>query len=132
MFRVGLTRDFLTPQGSLGWGDISLDLLDATPGVEWEFLCESAVELRPDQIRDYDALIVLTARITAATLEGVDRLGLVARFGVGYDSVDVDACTRSGVLLSITPDSVRRPMGTQTGLYGPRSHRQNGRDHRSR
>jgi phosphoglycerate dehydrogenase-like enzyme len=110
MFRVGLTRDFLTPEGRLGWGDISLDLLDAAPGVEWEFLCESTIELRPDQVRDYDALIVLTARVTAATLEGADRLALVARFGVGYDSVDVDACTRNGVLLSITPDSVRRPM----------------------
>jgi D-3-phosphoglycerate dehydrogenase len=110
MFRVGLTRDFLRPDGSLGWGDISLDMLDAAPRVEWEFLRESTVELRPDQVRDYDALIVLTARVTAASLAGANRLALVARFGVGYDSVDVDACTRNGVLLSITPDSVRRPM----------------------
>jgi phosphoglycerate dehydrogenase-like enzyme len=37
-------------------------------------------------------------------------LKLVARFGVGYDNVDVPACTRQGVLLTITPDGVRRPV----------------------
>ncbi|MCA9181633.1 MAG: hypothetical protein KDA51_09270, partial [Planctomycetales bacterium] len=37
-FRVGLTRDFLNPDGSLGFGDIGLDWLDGTDGVEWEFL----------------------------------------------------------------------------------------------
>jgi D-3-phosphoglycerate dehydrogenase len=43
-------------------------------------------------------------------LEKVDRLLIVARFGVGYDSVDVQACTDHGVLLTITPDGVRRPV----------------------
>ena len=35
---------------------------------------------------------------------------VVARFGVGYDNVDVPACTRAGVLLTITPEGVRRPV----------------------
>ena len=34
----------------------------------------------------------------------------MARFGVGYDNVDVDACTSNGVMLTITPDAVRRPV----------------------
>jgi phosphoglycerate dehydrogenase-like enzyme len=29
---------------------------------------------------------------------------------VGYDSIDVEACTRAGVALTITPDGVRRPV----------------------
>jgi D-3-phosphoglycerate dehydrogenase len=37
---------------------------------------------------------------------------LVARLGVGYDRVDVDACTEHGVLLTITPDGVRAPMAS--------------------
>jgi D-3-phosphoglycerate dehydrogenase len=111
-FRVGLTRDFLKPDGNLAFGDIGLDLLDAAPGVAWEFLAEDARELRADQVRGYDALLVLAPRITEATLAGVDRLALVARFGVGYDSVDVEACTRHGVALTITPDGVRRPVAT--------------------
>ena len=38
------------------------------------------------------------------------RLAAVARFGVGYDTVDVDACTKAGIALVITPDGVRRPV----------------------
>ncbi|MGH6720022.1 MAG: NAD(P)-dependent oxidoreductase, partial [Alphaproteobacteria bacterium] len=33
-----------------------------------------------------------------------------ARFGVGYDNVDVGACTDHGIALVITPDGVRRPV----------------------
>jgi phosphoglycerate dehydrogenase-like enzyme len=110
VFRVGLTRDFLKADGSLGFGDIGLDLLDRAEAVEWEFLTENTQELRPEQIRGYDGLLVLAPRVTAATLEGAERLSIVARFGVGYDNVDVAACTRQGVLLTITSDGVRRPV----------------------
>jgi D-3-phosphoglycerate dehydrogenase len=107
-FRVALTRDFLGPDGRLSFGDIGLNLLDRA-GVAWDFLAEKTTELRPDQIREHDALLLLGPRITNATLDGC-RLLLLARFGVGYDSVDVDACTRHGVMLTITPDGVRRPV----------------------
>src|SRR5262249_29477586 len=80
--------------------------------VRWDFLAEDTRQLRPDQIHGYDALLVLSPRVTAQTLEGADRLAIIARFGVGYDSVDVEACTRHGVLLTITPDGVRRPLAT--------------------
>ena len=32
--------------------------------------------------------------------------------GVGYDSIDVPACTANGVILTNTPDGVRRPVAT--------------------
>ncbi len=113
-FRVGVTRDFLKPDGTLGFGDINLGLLDANPQIAWEFLAENTTELRPDQVRDYDALLVLSPRISAATLAESERLAIVARFGVGYDTVDVAACTRAGAILTITPDGVRRPVAHAT------------------
>jgi D-3-phosphoglycerate dehydrogenase len=108
-FRVGVTRDFLKPDGTPGFGDIGLSQLDVA-GVAWEYLAEDTRELQPKQVHGYDALLVLAPRITAGTLEGADRLAVVARFGVGYDNVDVAACTRHGVLVTITPDGVRRPV----------------------
>jgi phosphoglycerate dehydrogenase-like enzyme len=108
-FQVGVTRDFLKPDGTLGFGDIGLQLLEQA-GIAWEFLAEDTRELQAEQVRDYDALLVLSPRVTAKTLADPGRLRLVARFGVGYDSVDVEACTRAGVLLTITPDGVRRPV----------------------
>jgi phosphoglycerate dehydrogenase-like enzyme len=108
-FRVGLTRDFLSADGTPTFGDIGLGILDRA-GIPWDYLPEKTRELRPDQIRDYDALLLLGPLVTAATLEANERLTLIARFGVGYDNIDVDACTRNGVLLTITPDGVRRPV----------------------
>jgi phosphoglycerate dehydrogenase-like enzyme len=113
-FRVGLSRDFLKPDGSLGFGDIGLALLDAEPGIEWEFIAENTPELRAEQIRDYDAIIVLGPLVTHDSLGQAERLAVVARFGVGYDSVDVPACTEAGVILAITPDGVRRPVAHAT------------------
>jgi D-3-phosphoglycerate dehydrogenase len=116
-FRVGVTRDFLKPDGTIGFGDIGLGLLDEAPGVEWEFLAEDGRELRAEHVRDYDALLVLAPRVTAATLGGADRLAIVARFGVGYDNIDVPACNAAGVLLSITPDGVRRPVAASVMAF---------------
>jgi len=113
-FRVGLTGDFLRPDGSVGFGDIGLGMLDGRPDLEYEFLPDGGEELVPDQVRPYDALILLGPRLTAATLEGADRLALVARFGVGYDNVDLRACTRAGVAVTITPEGVRRPVASAT------------------
>src|SRR3569833_2121957 len=101
-FRIGLTRDFLKPDGSIGFGDIGLGLLDQVPGLEWELLPDHAPELPAEWVKPYDALLMLGGRLTPRTLEGADRLLLVARFGVGYDNVDVPACTEHGTILTIT------------------------------
>src|SRR5437868_2875407 len=117
VFRVGVTRDFLKPDGSVAFQNIGLDLLDRADGVSWEFLESWSPEVQPEQVRGLDALLVLAPNVTAATLAGADKLVLVARFGVGYDNVDVAACTRAGVLVTITPDGVRRPVATSVLAY---------------
>src|SRR5262245_47474152 len=109
-FTVGITRDFLNPGGRMAFGDIGLAQFDQLPGVRWEFLAENVCDLAPHHAAAYDALLVLAPRVTAQTLARQGRLTVVARFGVGYDSVDTAACTRSGVALTITPDGVRRPV----------------------
>jgi phosphoglycerate dehydrogenase-like enzyme len=109
-FRIGVTRDFLKPDGSFGFGDIGLAVLDADPKVEWRFLAVNEPVLQPETIAEFDGLLVLAPKVSHATLVDADRLSVVARFGVGYDNIDVEACTRHGVILTITPDGVRRPV----------------------
>jgi len=53
---------------------------------------------------------LLAHRFAADSVPKSGRLGVIARFGVGYDTVDVDACTKAGIALVITPDGVRRPV----------------------
>ncbi len=114
IFRVGLTRDFLGSDGKTPVFDpAAFAVLEAEESLSFEYMPEPVDEVTPAQAARYDAIVVLTPRITARTLAGADRrLKLVARFGVGYDNVDTEACTRAGVMLTITPDGVRRPVAT--------------------
>src|SRR5262245_21114453 len=109
-FKVGITADFLLPDGSLGFGDIGLSLLDKNPRIKYEFMPDCGAEISAGTADQFDALLVLAPRVTAKTLDGSRRLAIIARFGVGYDTVDVPACTRNNVLLTITPSGVRRPV----------------------
>jgi phosphoglycerate dehydrogenase-like enzyme len=110
-FRVGITRDNLGPDGSPVFDPVALKVLENEPGIEWEFLPENVKELTAAHAAAYDGICVLAPKTTAATLSGPDRrLSIIARQGVGYDNVDVAACTANGVVLTITPDGVRRPV----------------------
>ena len=48
-------------------------------------------------------LIVGMETVDDAFLDKAPNLGIVARFGVGYDSVDVEACTKRGIHVTHTP-----------------------------
>jgi phosphoglycerate dehydrogenase-like enzyme len=99
--------------GSTVFDPVALDIFKSDPLIDWEFAPDKVTEVPAAYAARYDALCVLGPRVTAATLAGADRrLRIVARHGVGYDSVDVAACTSNGVLLTITPDGVRRPVAT--------------------
>ena len=64
-----------------------------------------------------DAVITLWQRVTPETLAGVERLATIARWGVGVDMIDLDACTERNVLVSITRDAVRRPVAEAILTY---------------
>jgi phosphoglycerate dehydrogenase-like enzyme len=111
-FRVGITRDNIKPDGKPIFDESAFKILREA-GIEYEFLPEIEAELTPETAAKYDALAVMLAKVTRKTVSGPNRrLKLIARFGVGYDTVDVPACTENGVILSITPDGVRRPVAT--------------------
>lgn len=111
-FRIGITADVLKSDGSPIFGNAALALLDS-PGVEWEYMDETSSDISAAHAARYDAICAMTTRVTQQSLGAKDmRLKLIARFGVGYDSIDVPACTAAGVLLTIAPDGVRRPVAT--------------------
>jgi phosphoglycerate dehydrogenase-like enzyme len=108
-FRVALSGDFRKPDGSPVYPDFDLTPLRQAPGLQMVFL-EPSNPIRAEQVADFDALILLAARFERESIHPNGRLAAVARFGVGYDTVDVEACTRAGIALVITPDGVRRPV----------------------
>ncbi len=105
-FRVGVTPDFQTEAKGL----LEPALGEVLAGYEWEFLPASGEAARADVLDRYDAVIALALRFPAESLAGVKRLAVIARWGVGYDRIDVPACTASDVMIAITPEAVRRPV----------------------
>ena len=114
-FKLGIVRDVLNAAGEPSFGNRALEVLKGNPELEWEYTKESLKEITPEVAASYDGLYVNSSRVSAATVARADRrLRIVARHGVGYDSVDVPALSAKGVVLTNTPLAIRRPVAVAT------------------
>ena len=112
-FRVALTRDILDSRGEPAFGRAALSILERAQNLAWEYLPRVVPNIDADDAARYDAIYVNIARVPATAVARPDcRLRVVARHGVGYDSVDVPAMTRAGVLVTNTPSAMPRPVAT--------------------
>lgn len=109
-FRVAFSADFRRADGSLAFPDIGLSLLEGVPGLTYHFLADYHSDYHAGQLADCDVLISLKPRVTAASLQSASRLCAIGRCGVGYDNVDLAACTEQGIAVYITPGGVIRPV----------------------
>jgi phosphoglycerate dehydrogenase-like enzyme len=85
-------------------------MLQPVPEIHCELMPDSGGVATPEALDRYDAVIALDYRFPASCFQGVRRLAVIARWGAGYDSVDIPAATKAGVLVAITPDSVAGPV----------------------
>jgi phosphoglycerate dehydrogenase-like enzyme len=113
-FRVALTADFIDATGQLRYRDIGLDLLRNSPRHEVTWLNEHRTPIEPQQLADVNGAIVLSPRVTTHSLASSENLLAIGRFGVGFDSVDVAACTAADVLLFITVGAVDHSVAEAT------------------
>jgi len=109
-FRVALSGDFKKPDGSAAYPMFDLSPLHDASDIEVEYVDPVDGRMSAGSLVGFDALILLMPIFDANSVPSDGRLGIVARFGVGYDTVDVDACTEAGIAVVITPDGVRRPV----------------------
>jgi phosphoglycerate dehydrogenase-like enzyme len=109
-FRVALSADFLKPDGSLVFADFDLTPLRADLRIEIGYVPAVDDIIPARALEEYDALILFAYQMPRASLPASRRLSIVARFGVGYDSVDVESLADEGVATVITPSGVARPV----------------------
>lgn len=109
-FRVAVTADAVRPDGTSIHGDLGLDrLTDA--GVQWHVLPSYEDPIPGRHLEGVDAVLSLGhIHFGEETMAAAPGLSLVARFGAGHDTIDLDACTRAGVLVTNTPAAVRKPL----------------------
>jgi phosphoglycerate dehydrogenase-like enzyme len=109
-FRVGFSADFLNENRRLVFPDIGLSLLEGVEGLSYEFMADYRPVYGPDQLADYDVVISAKPRVALESLTNAQRLAAIGRCGVGYDNVDLAACTDMDIAVYITPAGVTRPM----------------------
>jgi phosphoglycerate dehydrogenase-like enzyme len=113
-FHVALTGDFYGADGQSKFRDLGLSIFADHSHISTTAFASHHPDVTTAQIGHANGVIVLTPRITSASLSSPEQLLAIGRFGVGYDSVDVDACTRNHVLAMITAGAVDRPVAEAT------------------
>jgi phosphoglycerate dehydrogenase-like enzyme len=109
-FRVALSHDVQHKGNAV----FDLSPLRENPDIEIGFVEPEGGILPASVLADHDALILLFPRFVRESIPANRRLGLIAKVGVGYDNVDVPACTEAGIALVTAPDGVRRPVAVAT------------------
>lgn len=113
-FPIKLTADFFDAAGRTKYADIGLSVLAAAPHITPTAFAEHRPEIAPEQLAGARGVIVLTPKVTAHSVSQARDLLVIGRFGVGYDSVDVAACTAADVAVCITTGAVDRPVAEAT------------------
>jgi D-3-phosphoglycerate dehydrogenase len=75
--------------------------------------CETEDEII-EATRDADVVLTMFAPLTRRVMEASPKLQAIVRYGIGYDTVDVDAATDNGVLVVNFPDFCLQEVADQT------------------
>ena len=109
MFRIGISEDFYS-EAREHLELVVRDRIEGLQDIECAPMPTPDKVSTPDELDRFDAIFALATKVDAASLHGVQRLACVARWGVGYDRIDLDSLTASDVVLCITPQAVRGPV----------------------
>jgi D-3-phosphoglycerate dehydrogenase len=108
--QVAFTDDFLLDDGTLAFPGYDITPLKSDPTIDLVRVPGGAAH-RPGDLGGVDILVSVPhmAAIESRSLEGAESLLAIVRVGVGYEDVDVEACSQAGVAVVVPSDAVRRP-----------------------
>lgn len=109
-YRVAISGDFIKADGTRQFPSFDLAPLEDDPRIEVTIVPAVDRVMPAEGLEGHDALILLGSRFERSSVPADGRLSVVARFGVGFDSVDLDACTDAGIACCTAPAGVRRPV----------------------
>jgi D-3-phosphoglycerate dehydrogenase / 2-oxoglutarate reductase len=64
--------------------------------------------------RAADAIMVVSASLRAAVIEGLTRCQVISRLGTGVDKIDLDAATRRGIIVNNLPNAFTEEVADHT------------------
>jgi phosphoglycerate dehydrogenase-like enzyme len=76
-------------------------LLEARDDIDFEVTEDGSEANLIEKLKDADGVTLRAAKMTAKVIAAAERLRVVSRHGVGYDSVDIPALNARGIPLAI-------------------------------
>jgi phosphoglycerate dehydrogenase-like enzyme len=116
-FELLLSGDFLDADGQT-FGDLALDLLAGPPPIRHAFIESQRpksgdasyqdrlynMQIEPDDVAAADAIVICRPWVKpTAFAKGASRLVCIGRAGIGYDKIDLAACTAHDVIVFNSP-----------------------------
>lgn len=112
-FQIAISADLITKEGNPCFDEALLKELTDRPDFSVTILPEGKTDITKQDACTYDAIYLMLEKLSAESVTTPDlRLKLAARHGVGFDTVDVPVMTSHGIMVTNTPNAVRRPVAT--------------------
>ncbi|TAK23917.1 MAG: C-terminal binding protein [Chloroflexota bacterium] len=94
-----------TPWGRRAIPDYTLEQEALTPlGITIDVVATETEEEYIAKAKDADAVVAGGRRLTANVIRGLDKAKVISAGGVGVDSIDLDAATEKGIVVTNVPD----------------------------
>jgi phosphoglycerate dehydrogenase-like enzyme len=111
MFKVGISGDLLNNKNEPCFGIKPLNLLKDRDDIDISWMDKSITELDTEMTSKFDAILLNLPKANANCVSNSNcKLKIISRFGVGFDSVDIEAMKNQNIIVTNTPNAVRRPV----------------------
>jgi len=77
-------------------------LIENQNDFSYELITNTDENFLIDKLKDFDAIALRTAKLSAKIINNCKKLKIVSRHGVGYDNVDLTTLSTNKILLTIT------------------------------
>ena len=105
--QVGISGDLLNKDGMPCFGNKALLKIKKRNDIDITWMDKSIQEITEKMASEYDGILLNLPKATAKSISRNDcKLKIISRFGVGYDSVDIEAMKEKGIVVTNTPNAV--------------------------
>lgn len=130
-FELLLSGDYLDVDGKTV-GDIALDLIDAQPHIRYGFIEHQRpqkgdasyqarlynLQVEPADVASADGIVICRPWIKPeAFANGTERLVCIGRAGIGYDKIDLSACTENNVVVFNSPHGLTHSTASAALIF---------------
>lgn len=130
-FTIKFTGDLSDSDGKPN-SDLAWDLLAAAPGIRYGFLDDQqprpndpryqdrlySMEITPRHVAEANGIVICRPWVKASAFaNGAERLVAIGRAGIGYDKIDLKACTANDVVVFNSPHGLTHTTASAALIF---------------